>query len=135
MSKTYEEACREVGLDITKIEPPQQIKQWYAYVEGKAIKCKDQAEAKKHKLHECVSEPESKQKIVDFWEQRRELEESALIIFKESLRADYLGMSDALFDQCYNAAQEWGRSSDQDEIPETIKFFVEFAQKSIKLKR
>jgi hypothetical protein len=36
MSKTYEDCCKEVGLDITKIEPPQQLKNWFAYVDGKA---------------------------------------------------------------------------------------------------
>ena len=135
MSKTYEECCKEVGLDITKIEPPEQLKNWYAYIDGKAIKCDTQAEAKKYKLHEVVIDPASKTKILAFWENRRELEESALIIFKDSIRADYSGMSDALFDICYASAQEWSRSTDYDEIPETIKYFTEFASKAIKLKR
>jgi len=135
MSKTYEQACREVGLDVTKIEPPQQLKHWYGYDGGKAIQCKTPEEAKKYKLSEVVLDPTSKQKIVEFWEARRQLEESALIIFRESVRADYSGMSDGLFDLCYAAAQEWGRTSDHDEIPETIKFFIDFSYKAIKLKR
>lgn len=135
MSKTFAESCQEVGLDITKIDPPQQVKNWYAYVDGKSIKCETQAEAKKYKLHEVVLDPTSKQKIHDFWEHRRELEESALLIFKESIRLDYPGMSDALFDACYVAAQEWGRTTDADEIPDTIKYFIAFSQKAIKLKR
>lgn len=135
MSKTYEEACREVGLDVTKIEPPPQLKHWYAYVDGKAIKCESQAEAKKYKLNEVVLDPASKAKIAEFWEKRRELEESALTIFKESIRADYQGMSDGLFELCYAAAQEWARTTDVDEIPETIKYFIEFALKAIKIKR
>jgi hypothetical protein len=87
------------------------------------------------KRHEVVLDTESKTKIIDFWEHRRELEESALIIFKDSIRSDYSGMSDGMFNLCYLGAQEWGRSTDYDEIPDTIKYFVDFSEKAIKIKR
>jgi hypothetical protein len=135
MTKTYEECCKEVGLDIAKIEPPVQTKNWFAYVDGKAIKCESQAEAKKYKLHEMVLDPVSRQAIISFWDSRRALEEKALAIFRESLRENYPEMSTAMFDLCYIAAQERSRSADHDEIPDHFKYFVDFAKTAIKLKK
>lgn len=135
MAKTYEECCKEVGLDISKIEPPVQVKNWYAYVEGKAIKCETQAEAKKHKLHEVVLDPVSKAEILKFWDGRRVQEEEAAVLFRDSLREDHQNMSPSLFDLCYTAAQEKGRSSDYEEIPDNFKYFATFAQQAIKLRK
>lgn len=135
MSKTYEECTKEVGLDLSKIEPPEQLKVWYAYVDGKAIKCDSQQEAKKYKLHEVVLDPDSKSNIVKFWDDRKKLEDKALGLFRESIRQEYSGMSDALFDMCYSGSTEYARSSDYDEIPEVFKFFADFAHKAIRLKK
>lgn len=135
MSKTYEQCCKEVGLDNTNITPPEQKKIWFAYEGGKAIRCETPTEAKKHKLYEVVLDPESKEQILKFWDQRKELELKAANIFHDSIRSDYSGMSDELFELCYDAAKEWSRSSDYEEIPDNFEKFSKFAQKAIKLRK
>ena len=135
MTKTYEECCIDVGLNTSKIEPPVQQKNWFAYVDGKAIKCENQPEAKKYKLHEMVLDPTSRQAIIKFWDDRRLLEVQALEIFRDSIRESYPEMSDPMFDLCYTAAQERSRSADHDEIPDHFKYFAEFAKTAIKIKR
>lgn len=135
MMKTYEECCVEVGLNVTKIEPPVQQKNWFAYVDGKSIKCESLAEAKKYKLHEMVLDQVSRQAIITFWDDRRVLEEKALEIFRDAIRTEHPEMSTALFDLCYTAAQERSRSADYDEIPDHFKYFVDFAKAAIRVKR
>jgi len=135
MSKTYEDCCKEVGFDPAVCVPPTQTKHWYGYLDGKAIKCADVAEAKKYKLHEMVVDPESKQAAITFWDNRKNLEEQALLIFRKSIRENYVEMSDALFEHCYNAAKERGRSADNDEIPDNFTYFADFAKVAIKLKK
>ena len=135
MSKTYEECSKEVGLDNSKIAPPEQKKVWYAYEGGKAIKCENQVEAKKHKLYEVVLDPDSKLEIQKFWDGRKALEEKAVVLFRDSLRSDYSGMSTELFDLCYGASQEWSRTTDYEEIPSNFEKFSNFAQLAIKLRK
>jgi hypothetical protein len=133
MSKSYALCCSEVGYDESKVAPPEQLKHWYAYVDGKAIKCANQADAKKYKLNECVLDPTSKQAIIEYWDSRRVLEVKALELFQKYLREDYSYLSDAMFEHCYNAAKERSKSADYDEIPDNLTYFVEFAKNAVKI--
>lgn len=133
MSKSYAMCCNEVGYDEAKVAPPEQKKDWFAYVDGKAIKCASQAEAKKYKLNECVLDPVSKAAIVEYWDARRVLEVKALEVFRGYLREDYSYLSDLLFDHCYLAAKDRTKSADYDEIPENLAYFAEFAKVAIKI--
>lgn len=135
MTKTYEECCKEVGFNQSVCTPPEQVKHWYAYVDGKAIRCETSVEAKKYKLNELVIDPESKLAAIKFWDDRRQLEEKALVLFRKSIREEHSDMSDALFDHCYNAAKERSRSADHDEIPDNFTYFADFAKIAIKLKK
>lgn len=132
MSKTYKEICNEIGLDLENMTPPVQKKMWYAYHEGKVITCDTLQDAKKYKLYETVLDPDTQSKVQKFWDDRQKLEVQAAQIFKEQLRSEYAGMSDELYDLCYKAAQDRSKSSsDYEEIPDNMKYFVLFAQKAI----
>ena len=134
MTKSYKECCDEVGLDLVNISPPSQGKVWYGYQDGKAIQCNTLQEAKKFKMYETVLDKDSKQKILDYWENRQTLEVKAASIFKNELRSEYADMSDDLYNLCYTAAQDKSRSSsDYEEIPDNIKFFSDFARKAVQI--
>ena len=134
MSKTYKEIADEIGLDLVNMEPPPQKKMWYAYHEGKVLTCNSLQEAKKYKLYETVVDSESLSAIQDHWNSRMKLEAQAAQIFKDEIRNEYSEMSDALYDLCYKAAQDRSKSSsDYEEIPDNMKYFVLFAQKAINI--
>ena len=132
MSKTYKEICDEIGLDLVNMQPPPQKKLWYAYHGGKVIVCESLEDAKKYKMYEVVIDPESQSKIQEHWETRNKLQTQAEQMFKDELRKEYADMSDELYSLCYKAAQERSKSSsDYEEIPDNMKYFVLFAQKAI----
>lgn len=132
MSKTYKEIADEIGLDLVNMTPPVQQKRWFAYHEGKVITCNTLQDAKKYKLYETVLDPDSLGQVQKFWDDRQKLEIQAAQIFKDELRSEYAGMSDELYDLCYKAAQDRSKSSsDYEEIPDNMKYFVLFAQKAI----
>ena len=132
MSKTYKEIADEIGLDLVNMEPPPQKKLYYAYHEGKVVTCNSLPEAKKYKLYETVLDPDSLGAVQAHWESRNKLETQAAQIFKDELRKEYAGMSDELYNLCYKAAQDRSKSSsDYEEIPDNMKYFVLFAQKAI----
>lgn len=135
MSKSYVECCTEVGFTVSKTEPPEQIKQWFAYVDGKSIHCPNQAEAKKYKLHECVFDPVSKQEIVKYWDDRRILEVKAQEMFVKSLREDYPEIKQPVFDLCYQEAYKRNHSSGLDSVADELSDVIDFVTSAIKLSK
>ena len=134
MSKTYKECADEIGLDLENVKPPVQEKIWFGYHEGKAIKCDSLAEAKKFKFYETVLDPDSHQKVNDFWKSRNELDVIAKQMFKDALREEYSDMSDDMYNLCYAGARDISESSsDLEEIPDNFLLLANFAKRAIKI--
>ena len=132
MFKSYKEIAEEIGLDLENVKPPVQKKVWYAYNEGKVIICNSREEAKKYKLYETVIDPTTNEEILKYWDDRRELETEAAQLFKDGIRSEYSDLSDNLYNLCYTAAQDRVQSSsDYEEIPDNMKYFVMFAKSAI----
>ena len=138
MARTYREICDSIDFPLENYQHlvPVQKKLWFAYRDGKSVECATAAEAKKYKLYETVYDPISLKEIQDFWAARTEKEKIAVQMFSNELRAEFPNVSDELYVACYEAAQSKIRkTSDHEEIPERLKFFVEFAVKAIAIEK
>lgn len=138
MARTYREICDSIDYPLENYIHllPVQKKLWFAYNDGKAIECKTVEAAKKFKLYETVYDPVSLKEIQDFWAERTEKEKLAVQIFSNELRAEYSNVSDELYTACYEAAKSKIRkTSDHEEIPERLKFFIEFSLKAIAIEK
>lgn len=130
MAKFFKDCCKEVDLDPVINVPDQEI-MWYAYDNGKVIKCDTQKEAKKYKLYEKVLDTDSKERVTAYWKDRSDKEAKAAEIFRASIREDYPEMSNEMFELCYRGAFDTKKSADYEEIPDLVKYFAMFAHKAI----
>lgn len=127
MHKTYEDCCKEVGLNL-KDPPPKLSSHWVGYDAGNVVPCKNMNEAMKYSLYENVTTPESRKAHDEYFEIRHMQEEEATKIFLKSLREEYPYLSDELYNLCY--AEAFSRSSDQgpDSVATQIIEVIDFVR-------
>jgi hypothetical protein len=128
MAKTYDECCVEVGLN-RRISPPELVSQWFGYSGGAAIPCTSMNAAMQYSLYECLVTPESEKRHDEYFETRRVQEAIATEKFLKYLRMDYIGMSDELYDACYEEAYRAGGESGYDDVARCLCNIVVFINK------
>lgn len=133
MSKTYEQCCLEVGLNL-KEPPPELETQWVGYDAGNVVPCRCMNDAMKFSLYEKVTKPESRKLHDEYFEIRHMQEEEAKKIFHKSLRDDYPHISDKLFNICYAEAYNQESVHGLDDVAVKLRDVVDFAKMILKLK-
>ena len=128
MSKTYSECCIEVGLNLNQA-PPELVSQWFGYEGGEAVPCASMNAAMKYTLYESLVTPESKNQHDEYFEKRRVQEQLATEKFLKSLRLDYIGMTNELYDACYEEAFKAGHEIGYDEVARCLNNIVVFLNK------
>jgi hypothetical protein len=103
--KTFDQCCKEVGLDINE-SPPKLKNEWVAYVGGKVTHCTSMNDAiSKSSLYENVISQESKDLHSLYFLEREENIRRAVILFENSLRNECYDLSYHDFNICYEEAK------------------------------
>jgi hypothetical protein len=134
--KSFNEICREMGYTRGDSCPIPVLREFFAYSNGVATKFQTEAEARKSsKLVEVVDcSAEARKK---WWAARMELEAKAAAIWFTALKEHWttpcqalsFGLSEELFQVCYDEAYARGHANGYDEVENYMREIVDFALK------
>lgn len=129
----WNDACTQVGYDMSTKNRPERIQFFYAYRDGisKMFDARHEALAFSSNIEAAFTE-DSKKAYADYWTNQQIKENEARKVWYDALREEYSHLSDDVFNACYSKAYEDGHAHGSDEIANEMISCVEFAEQIIK---
>lgn len=127
---TYNECLEEVGY-YKMGEAPAPVVEYLAYKKGEMRRFNTEKEAKEfsHLVERVATNADE---INTYWTQLRILEHKGVNLFVERVRADLaFDMAKKLWELCWSAAYEKSHSYGYDEVAQSARHYVDFANKVI----
>lgn len=130
--KPYQHYCDLVGLDSLAYKKQPEISRSYIIYINQQAKEVSEDLYNKHKGAKEIVKDDTLHKA--FWKAQTAIEQQAIDLWYNDLKAEY-GVSDKLFDLCYNMAYDRGHSSGYDEVAMHMHEIVDFAEKVLALQK
>lgn len=130
--KPYQYYCDLVGLDSLAYKKQPEIKHTYVIYVNQQAKEVSLDLYREHKGAKEIVKDATLHEA--FWKAQDAIRQQSTDLWYNDLKAEY-GVSDKLFDLCYNMAYDRGHSSGYDEVAMHMHEIVDFAEKVLALQK